>query len=139
MTMRTTTAVGRRAARAYMVDRCTVTRPSTADPTLNETTGQLTYASGTEVYAGPCRIRLAPQPEQEETAQERVVTVRRWLVSIPVMASYTVATDVEVDDVVTVTTCVGDPSMVGRTLAIRAVDRGTTATAHRLSCEEQTS
>lgn len=72
-------------------------------------------------------------------AQERIISLRTFIVSIPVLSDWGVSTDVEVDDVVTVTASDGDPSMIGRTMVVVAVVRGDSASAHRLTCNEQAS
>lgn len=139
MTAAGTASAGRRAAASLMVDACTVVRPATGEPTLNETTGALTYGQGTEVYAGKCRVKPDMAPARPADAEERVVVLRQWVVSLPVMADWDTATAAEVDDVVTITACPGDPSLVGRSMVVASVVRGSTVTARRLLCTEQAS
>jgi hypothetical protein len=129
MTAQVTAEEGQALAESLMVDSCTITRRG-GDPVFDDTTGTYTPATPTTVYTGVCKVRPS-NLSGNTTAQagEREVSLWPFSVSIPV------AEDADLDDVVTVTASL-DPSLVGRTLRVRSVARGTYLTARRLDCEE---
>lgn len=117
---------GRLAAQRLMVDACTVTRPG-AYGAPDETTGVATRTS-TTVYTGVCRVK--PEPPGEQTAGEREVVTRQFVVSLPITVD-----DVAVGDVVTVTASVYDTGLVGAALTVVGVPVGSHLTARRLLAE----
>jgi hypothetical protein len=131
VTIQTTTVTGRAFAEQLMQDTCTITRADAGTPVFNETTGAYTSSAPTTVYTGPCRVKPRNLADRVVDAGEQAVSLWPFQVSIPFAA-----TDVELDDLVTVTASV-DPSLVGRELRVRSVTRGTFVTARRLECEEQ--
>lgn len=117
---------GRLAAQRLMVDACTVTRPG-AYGAPDETTGVAARTS-TTVYTGVCRVK--PEPPGEQTAGEREVVTRRFVVFLPVTVD-----GVAVGDVVTVTASVFDTGLVGAALTVVGVPVGSHLTARRLLAE----
>jgi hypothetical protein len=125
-----TTLAGRKAIERIMADACSIATPGSGEPVLDPNTGQLTYPGSTAGYTGKCRIR--PVSESAVAAGERLIVLTRYVVSIPMSA------DAKVDDRVTVTSSVLDPSLAGRVFRVVGVARGTHVTARRLDCEEET-
>lgn len=123
-------AAGRQAAQARMTDTCTISGPD-QDGALNESTGRYDPAPGSELYAGPCRIRPTPDQDRVVEAGERPVSLRTYLVSVPIGDH-----GFDVDNVVRVTTCPLDPALVGVRLRVVDVPKGSHLTARRLLCEE---
>ena len=75
---------GRALAASLQQDACTIVRPSSAAPTINDATGALTYPAGTTIYTGPCRVRSEPAARAMRVeAQERRIAIRTYLVSVP--------------------------------------------------------
>lgn len=127
------TLAGRSAAEQLMVDACTISAPDT-DGLLNETTGQYTPVAGTQRYAGRCRVKVATTQDSQTTAGERIVSLRTYVVSVPMLV-----TSIKVDDVVRVTSSVMDAALSGTRMRVVDVAKGTHLTARRLICEETTS
>jgi hypothetical protein len=121
---------GRVAAEALMVDTCTVSAPDTAGA-FNEATGQYEPTAGAQKYAGKCRVRPPNVQDRTVEAGDRVVSLRSYVVSLPLTA-----TVFAVDDVVRITASVLDPALVGARLRVTDVAKGTHLTARRLVCEE---
>ena len=130
MTAETATASGRTAAEGLMTDTCTITRAN-GEPTYNPSTLTYTTPTPTTVYTGKCRVKPSVL-SGNTTVQAGEERVALWPFSISVPFS---ATDVELDDIVTVTSS-ADASLVGRPLRVRSIARGTNVTARRLDCEE---
>ena len=128
-----TTLAGRSAAEQLMVDACTISAPDT-DGLLNETTGQYTPVAGTQRYAGRCRVKVAATQDSQATAGERIVSLRTYVVSLPMLV-----TSIKVDDVVRVTGSAMDAALSGTRMRVVDVAKGTHLTARRLICEETTS
>lgn len=122
---------GRLAAELLMTDACTITRAD-ARATLNQATGATIDPTTSPVYAGKCRFKPVSRMDQQAEAGETAVYKWRWTISIP----YGVA--VELNDVITPTAS-QDPTLLAptpRQMRVRAIERGTHITAHRLHCEE---
>lgn len=117
-------------AESLMQDSCTITRAGSGTSTFDPATGTYTDPASTTVYTGKCRVKPRNLVDRTVQAGEQQVSLWSFEVSVPVSA-----TDVDLDDVVTVTGSI-DPSLVGRTLRVRSVARGTFLTARRLDCEE---
>lgn len=118
-------ALGRAAAQAGMTDACTITRVTATRPTTVEVT----------VYSGACRVQeifgfareTNPSPDQQRLARYRVL-------QLPVATSE----DVRVGDLVTITTAVNDPDLVGVAMIVRDQSAKSEATARRIGIEEIT-
>lgn len=94
---------------------CSITRPSSTKPTLNEVTGALTQAPGNLVYEGRCQLRAATVQSQDIEAGEALVRVRRLVLKLPP------DTPVRKDDVVTMTFSEHDETVEGKTFRITDV------------------
>lgn len=129
MTATTAANRGQVLAEALMQDSCTITRAG-GGSSFDPATGTYTDPASTTVYTGKCRVKPRNLVDRTVQAGEQQVSLWPFEVSVPVSA-----TDVDLDDVVTVTGSI-DPSLVGRTLRVRSVARGTFLTARRLDCEE---
>lgn len=128
MTITSATGRGQRFAEQTMTDTCTITRAG--EPVYNPATLAYT-ASSTTVYSGKCRVKpSALSGNTTVQAGEERVALWPYAVSVPVSV-----TDVELDDLVTVTAS-ADASLVGRVLRVRSTARGTHITARRLDAEE---
>ena len=130
MSAATAAARGQAAAARLMTDTCTLSAPD-VEGVLDEQTGQYTTAPGAQRYSGRCRVRPADSQERVVEAGERPVSLRTYVVSVPVTV-----TGVEVGDVVRVTASVLDPDLAGVRLRVVDVPKGTHLTARRLICEE---
>lgn len=131
MTATETVLAGRAVAEQLMVDTCTIVRPAPA--VFNEATLKLVPAAPFQVYAGPCQVQHGSggPVTAEEQAGDREALEQTRVVKLPVAA-----VNVGLGDVVTVTACLLDPSLVGRTYVVRAVASKSYLTARRLSCKE---
>lgn len=131
--MSATSAVlhGRAAAEALMVDACTITAGA-AVQVYDEASDTYVTPAGASRYSGPCRVKPRESDQNVEAGAESI-SLWPYTVSVPVAA-----VGIDVDDVVTVTDCPLDPSLVGRTLRVRQVTQGSFITARRLGCEVQT-
>lgn len=110
-----------------MTDAGTITRRG-GTPTTDPTTGVMTWTQ-TTVYTGKARIRPQSISEaQTQRAGEAADLLDEYLVSVPFSAS-----GIRVDDIFTATAS-ADPDLVGLSLRIIGVVRGTAVTARRLRC-----
>lgn len=124
---------GRDLAEALMVDGCTITRPGAGVPVFDPNTGTYPNADATPVYTGKCRVQLADSLDvRTQEFGALAVNLNRVTVSIPIDA-----TDVQTEDVVTVTSAVHDPVLVGRDFTVQGVPAKTHATARRLEAERK--
>jgi hypothetical protein len=154
------TRAGRRAAAALQTDACSITRPSTADPTFDATTGVSSPAAATDVYSGACRLRAPVLAEVAATAGEHQWTTQDAVLSLPIAAALPQELDpsdvllpgddllipddvgaggVQVGDRVVITASALDPDSVGQSFTVMAVLRGSQITARRLIVRQETS
>jgi Family of unknown function (DUF6093) len=124
-------ADGRAAHEGLMVDACTITRPGT--PTLNRSTSALTPGTATQLYSGKCRIKPQRTPTPTEAGEKRAI-VARYEFALPFSA--VPSQPLQPGDVVTLTTS-ADPRLVGQVMTVMALDYGSTATAWRITLEDQ--
>lgn len=119
-----------------MTDACTITRAATGKGEWNEETGQYDPLPPTVIYEGKCRIQIASVMGDASSvgAGERVGTTQGSVLQLPVLESV----DVAVNDVVKVTACVNDPSLVDREFTVEGRHGKSQATARRLRVEEVT-
>jgi hypothetical protein len=114
---------------ASMVDTCVFRRSSTTAPIYDDTTGNLTPAAPTTVYAGPCMVaELRTQPSVNLVGGEAENTTR-YQVSIPHSA-----TGVRVGDRGEITSS-WDPALQDIELTVRQVIVGTRTARRRLICD----
>jgi hypothetical protein len=131
MTVNGAALAGRLAAEQLMTDACVIVR-ATGRATLNQVTGLTVGPTSTTVYAGKCRFKPVSRMDEQTDAGETAVYKWRWTISVP----YGVG--IELNDVITPTAS-QDPVLLTPTpkqMRVRAIERGTHITAHRLHCEE---
>ncbi len=125
---------GRRRAEQLMTDTCTVTRAGAGQGTVNDATLQLTPPTPSTIYTGKCRIRPLDLADRAVDVEERRLTLRHLVVSLP-----TSAAAVAVDDSITITACVLDQLLVTHVFTIFGIAQGSQVTARRLYCREKSS
>lgn len=111
-----------------MVDSCTIGRPVSGqvyDPATDSYPTPMT-----QLYAGPCRVKPRDNADRVVEAAGETVSLWPYVVSVPIGME-----TADLDDVVTITACPLDPSLVGRQLRVRQVLAGSFVTARRLACE----
>ncbi|MFJ8474203.1 DUF6093 family protein [Kitasatospora sp. NPDC094011] len=121
---------GRAAHQQLMLDTCTITRPGA--PVLDRTNSLLTPGPATTLYSGACRVKTQRLP-RDRRAGERLAVTARYEVALPFAA--TTGARLQIGDTLTITAS-GDTRLVGRAMAVMAVDFGSTATAWRLTVED---
>ena len=121
---------GRREAEALMVDACDVMRPG--EPVTDPETGDVTPSS-TFVYSGPCKVQQTISQASNPSAGSHAFTVQDSRVDFPVSAG-----PLMVDDVVTLTSSVLDPQLVGSTFRVVELFHKSMATAQRTRVEQVT-
>lgn len=131
MTAANATLAGRAAAEALMVDACTVTAQPAAQ-VYDPATDTYTTPAGTLRYTGPCKVKPRDNDDQVVDAGGQTVSLWPYVISVPMTV-----TDVDLNDVVTVTASLLEPAFVGRSFRVRQVLQGSFLTARRLSCEVQ--
>lgn len=125
MSASTAIARGRVAALALMQDVCTVQHQagSSTDPE----TGVIT-PTYTTVYAGPCKVQQAAPPANPTVVGEAAVFVGQLTLHLPVTDT---TAAVAPDDLVTITACALDASLVGKKFRLRGPAHKSHATARR--------
>lgn len=131
MTVTGVTLAGRTAALGLMADACTVGRSTQETAVVNENSGQLIPNPTTAIYSGQCRVKPLPASNRQVEIGERRIVLQFFIISLPMTAI-----SVAVDDIVTITASALDGALVGRTLRVLDVERGSQITARRLLCEE---
>ena len=111
-----------------MVDACTVTRPG--EPVTDPDTGDVT-PSMTPVYSGPCKVQQTISQASSPEAGGHAFTVQDSRVDFPVSAG-----PLLVNDVVTVTSSVLDPQLVGTEFRVIELFHKSMATAQRTRVSE---
>lgn len=124
-------AQGRLAHEELMIDACTISRPGA--PTLDRATSVLTPGAETTLYSGKCRIKAQRTPAPTEAGEKRAV-IARYELDLPFGAIP--AEPIQLADVVTLTGS-ADPRLAGQVMTVMAIDYGSTATAWRLTLEDQ--
>jgi hypothetical protein len=129
MSAASATLAGRRAAEALMQDTCTIARPGTVTFLPD---GTYSTGDGDTVYAGKCKVqqragRMPPTPSQEGT--ELVLVALEVHIPADVVG-------VSVNDLVTITASLLDPTLPGRVYRVVDEPGKSFATARRLRCEE---
>lgn len=127
MSIGSTLARAQRAAEALMVDACSVKYADGSS--FNESTGreEPTYVVR---FSSRCKIQSRDLDSVERDAGGHESTAIRVTLHLPVSAGL-----VAVDDVVTVTACVFDPQLVGRSFRVLAPVGKSFASARRVEVE----
>lgn len=121
---------GRAAARALMVDACTITHPG--EQVTDRRTGGVYAVPDTLEYTGACKIQSYQPFEQNPEAGAHSYTIQRYSVHVPVGAYVP-----HIGDVVTITAAAMDPHLVGRTYRVVALLHKSLATAYRLAITDE--
>lgn len=130
MSAATVLARGRAKAESLMVDACTVQH--TTGLVTDQETGVVTPAYVT-VYSGKCKVQVRSVDAAPRTTDvgEASVLVGHLVLHLPMSV-----TTVQPDDLVTVTTSVLDPDLVGRKFRLRGPSHKTYLTARRFPMVE---
>lgn len=123
-------AEGRAVARSLMVDTCSIS--ADVPPVYDAASDSYLPAPGTLRYAGPCRVKPRDNADRVVEAAGQTVSLWPYVVVVPVDA-----TDIEVNDRVTITAAGLDPELTDLVLRVRDVPKGSLLTARRLGCEVQ--
>lgn len=99
--------------------------------TTDPTTGAVTPAYSSPLYTGRCKVQTYEAQESNPQAAGSTFTVQRYAVHVPAGAFTP-----EVGQIVTITSAVLDPNLVGRVYRVAALLHKTAATAYRLGVEE---
>jgi hypothetical protein len=105
------------------------TRPTTAS-SFDEVTGRSTYPDPALVYDGPGRVQASQRLDSQQTVGDRAETVKRYQVSLPVAAG-----PIQINDIGVVYDAT-DQQLVGLTLLVVEVVRGSLVWQHDLTCIE---
>lgn len=110
-----------------LVDTCRIERP--ASDFTNPTTGAVTKTY-TPVYPdGPCRIQAAAANWAGPTdVAQAALRLASFELQLPVVGSE----GIEIDDRVTVLSCLNDADLVGRVFTVTGVSRKSHATTRKL-------
>lgn len=120
-------------AERTMTAECVITRPATTPgaPTFDEVQGRSVYPDPASVYIGACRVqRSAAISTRNQQVGDRLITIREYIVSLPVLAPA-----IQVNDLVAFTACPDDATLVGQTMVVRDPRVGSTVWQHDLLCE----
>lgn len=130
MSATSVTLRGRAAAEALMQDACTITRltGSSTDPETGVVTP--TY---TTIYSGRCKIQQRAPAAAPTDVGEAAVFVGQLELHLPVSDATAL---VAPDDLVTLTACALDGSLVGRAFRLRGPAHKSYATARRFPMVE---
>lgn len=130
MSATSATMRGRARAESLMLDACTITRTtgSSADPEI----GTITPTTGT-IYTGKCKVQQSAPATGPTVVGEAEVFVGQLQLHLPVS---TATAAVAPDDLVTISACVLDTSLVGKTFKLRGPAHKSYATARRFPIVE---
>lgn len=119
-------------AESMMLDACRIERPGAGQGVFNEATGQYDPPASTLVYEGPCRVQVTDGLNvQDAQAGERLVTIQRLTLHLPVSTS----AGVQVDDVAVMTVATYDDALLGRRYRVDGLHAKSGATARRVQVE----
>lgn len=117
-------------ASGSLVDECTISRPSTAEPTWNAGLGRSVPAAPTAVFTGVCRVQPRPTDDRVVSAGEEPVTLRSYYVELPWDTD-----EVLVDDLITITAS-ADADLAGRVLRVADIAYTSLHVVRHLICED---
>jgi hypothetical protein len=119
----------RAVAEGQMTAQIRFTRP-TAAVSFDEVTGRSQYPTPDPLYDGPCRVQASQRLDSQQTVGDRAETVKRYQVTLPVSAG-----PIQINDVGVVSDAT-DPQLIGLTLIVVEVVRGSLVWQHDLTCTE---
>ncbi len=116
----------REQAESLMLDSCTVSRPgpNVTDPVTGAVTPSLT-----PVYSGACKVQGATAQAANPEAGGHAYVIESLQLHFPV------SSQLQIDDVATITASTMDPDLVGSTFRLVELARGTFRTADRWNVE----
>lgn len=123
-------ALGRAAAERSMIDACTVRRVTGE----TEGAGGVITPTYSTIYTGACRVQVRAEAGTQREVGEASLIVTRHEIHMPISA-----VGIREGDVITITTSVHDPDLIGRTYAVRDVLTKSEATARRVTAVDVTS
>ncbi len=110
---------------------CVITRPaSSGTPAFSEAAATSQHPAPATVYDGKCRITVRSVAPTGEVVADRTVYPAEYIVSIPADAPAA-----QVNDLVRITACAGDPALVGLRLTVGQVRHGSIAWQRDLICD----
>lgn len=118
----------RPAAEALLVDRGRL-RHAGGTSAFDPVTGLRATAPPAAYFEGPCRVQVLAAQEARATVGGQQVSTVAYRVTVPVDV-----TEVAVDDVFTADACEADGSLIGRSLRVAAVARGSLIWQRDLTC-----
>ncbi|AGL13876.1 DUF6093 family protein [Actinoplanes sp. N902-109] len=128
-------AQGRRAAEAGMTDACRIQRRTGS--TVDDFSGA-EIPTYDVVYEGKCRLQQRGGQAEEEDAGEAHILLQQAELQLPVLVDGQ-ATQVDVDDEVTITAAAHDPALVGQLYRVQDIPVRSEATARRVQLRRHTS
>lgn len=87
---------------------------------FDDATGTRPVVKATPYYDGPCRVQQQKQPQVGQTGEQRVTT-HDYLIPVPI------SVDAAIGHIGVVYECAADPTLVGRSLKVTDVMRGSLA------------
>lgn len=117
-----------------MVDACEVLTSESARGTWDSASASYAFPAPVYTYQGPCRVKFNPRFPQQGDAAGQTVAKQYVVLNLPVDGSG----GVTAGNVAVITSCPGDPSLVGRRFAVTGEFHQTYATARRVPVEEIT-
>lgn len=112
---------------------CAIRRPGGVEGTFNPTTGTRPITPNAPHFTGSARIQELTAQDQAKLVAEQQVTQTSYLIAVALAA-----TQVAVDDIVTVT-CFdnnGDPILTDHEFTVRSLSRGSLAWERDLICTD---
>lgn len=113
---------------------CTIRRPGGVRGAFNETTGKYPITPPTPHFEGECRVEVLPLAGQRVEAAAELLTEIGYLVVVDLDTS----TDVQIDDLVTLTSAHanGDPVLIGRAMQVKSFSQGAMPWQRNLVCTD---
>lgn len=126
-------ARGRAFAAGGFTDACRITRVTSVS--TDPLSGHVTRPT-VDVYVGPCRVQQAAAPwAGPATVGEAALRLAALELQLPVAGTDGLATD----DLVTITVCVNDQELVGRSFTVVGLHHATHKTTRRIPIQEKLS
>lgn len=119
-----------------MPAECTITRQPTTALAWDDVNGRNAFVAPTTVYEGPCRFHRGGPTNAGDaagtTVADRQVALATYTITIPTDADL-----VQVNDIVTITACDGDPDSVGLPLQVLGARRSARTWERTITCQMQ--
>lgn len=123
-----------RRVEALMDDTCLIERvDETAEPVVNDVTGELSAGIPDQIYGGTCMFRPLVMGSDRQTPEGGGVnSITRYRLSTPLTAPV-----LKPGDIITITFCRRDPTAVGMRLRVTEATYRTMAVSRVAICEER--